>query len=321
MRKAGALKVRVAGRTHVASDTVALELVGLEGEALAPFTAGAHLNLHLPNGLVRPYSIVNSPRERNHYVVAVLREAQGRGGSLTLHDAVQVGDTLDIDPPNNGFGLNPTPHHKILIAGGIGITPFLSMADVLYTHGASFELHYSAKNRQRAAFIDDLLGAPYADRVRTYLTADGGERLRIRDRLAQAPQDAEVYVCGPERLVDAAVAAARELGWSDHRVRWEAFGARPVDASGNGAFRVRLAASGRSLAVPADKTIADVLLEHGVPVGLSCAQGVCGTCLTRVLEGEPDHRDLYLTPDEQARNDQMLICCSRSRSPELVLDL
>lgn len=315
------LWVRVAERSRAANNIVAFELVGEKGEVLPPFTAGAHIDLHLPGGVIRQYSLVNSPKERHHYVVAVLRDANGRGGSLVMHDTVQVGDVIKIGPPKNCFELATTSRHKILIAGGIGITPFLSMMDVLYTNGQSFELHYSAKKKESAAFIDELSGSKFSEKIKIYLTAESEQRLNILETLAKAPADSEVYACGPPRLVEATVAAAKELGWPDDRIKWEAFSGRHIDVSTNSAFQVKIASSGKSYSVPADKTIAEILSENRIPVELSCAQGVCGTCLTRVIEGVPDHRDIYLTPAEQLRNDQMLICCSRSLSSELVLDL
>lgn len=315
------LWVRVAEKSRAATNIVAFELVGEKGEELPPFTAGAHIDLHLPGGVIRQYSLVNSPQERTHYVVAVLRDANGRGGSLLMHDTVQVGDVIKIGLPKNCFELASTSRHKIFIAGGIGITPFLSMMDVLQTNGQSFELHYSAKKKEGAAFIDDLSVSRFSEKTKIYLTAESDRRLDILETLAKAPAGSEVYACGPQRLVEATVAAAKELGWSDDRIKWEAFSGRYIDESTNSIFRVKIASSGKSFSVPADKTIAEVLNENQIPVELSCAQGVCGTCLTKVIKGIPDHRDIYLTSVEQSKNDQMLICCSRSLSPELVLDL
>lgn len=321
MIRAVDLRVLVAEKVRVATDVFAFKLVSEEGGALPPFTAGSHIDVHLPGGLIRQYSLVNSPTERRHYVVAVLREAKGRGGSLTMHDRVKVGDLLKISLPKNGFELSLTPAHKVLIAGGIGITPFLSMIEALHANGNSFELHYTAKERKRAAFMDFLLDSNHSDRLRTYLTAESGQRLNLEETLSKAPRGSEVYVCGPQRLIEATLAAARGSGWSDDRIKWEAFGALQVDPSANTEFAVRIASSGKVFQVPANKTISDVLYENQVPVSLSCTQGVCGTCLTKVIDGIPDHRDIYLTPTEQSSNDQILICCSRSHSPELVLDL
>lgn len=315
------LWVRVAEKSQAATNIVIFDLVGEKGEELPPFTAGAHIDIHLPGGVIRQYSLVNAPKERHHYVIAVLRDANGRGGSLVMHDTVQVGDVIKISPPKNCFELATTSRHKILIAGGIGITPFLSMMDVLYANGQSFELHYSAKNREGAAFIDNLSISEFSEKIEIYLTDESDQRLNTLETLANAPANSEVYVCGPPRLVDATVAAAKELDWSDDRIKWEAFSGLIINSSANSAFQVKIASSGKSYSVPKDKTIAEILNENRIPVELSCAQGVCGTCLTRVIAGVPDHRDIYLTPAEQLKNDQILICCSRSLSPELVLDL
>jgi vanillate monooxygenase ferredoxin subunit len=317
------LTVRVAHKRREALDICSLELVPVtEHSHLPAFTAGAHLDVHLPNGLVRQYSLCNPPAQSDRYLIAVLRDAASRGGSQAVHDAVAAGSTLQVSVPKNHFPLAEVAPHHLLLAGGIGITPMLAMAETLSVSGQSFELHHATRSRERTAFMDRLAAAPYASRV-THHFDDGepAQRLDIATTLGSAPKDAHLYVCGPQGFMDAVLGAARSSGWPEVRLHYEFFGAAPVDTSGDGSFEVEIASSGRVIPVKADQTALAALIDAGVDVPMSCEQGVCGTCLTGVKSGTPDHRDHYLTPEEQAANDQFLPCCSRAKSARLVLDL
>jgi vanillate O-demethylase ferredoxin subunit len=211
----------------------------------------------------------------------------------------------------------------VLIAGGIGITPLLCMAERLAHTGEPFELHYAVRSPERAAFLERIKASAFADKARVYFS-EGPEaaRLDLQAVLADPVPGAHLYVCGPARLIEAALAVAKAKGWASSRVHREFFAA-PEDENQApaGAFEVELASSGQVFAIPADRTVAQVLAEHGIEVATSCEQGVCGTCVARVLEGEPDHRDFYLTAQEHAAGDQMTLCCSRARTKRLVLDL
>ena len=211
----------------------------------------------------------------------------------------------------------------MLVAGGIGITPILAMAERLAHAGAPFELHYAARTPERAPFLERIRSSAFADRARIYFSeGPDAARLDLEVVLADPVPGAHLYVCGPARLIEAALATAKARGWPASRLHREFF--TPPEGEGQGAaeaFEVELASSGQVLAIPADKTVTQVLAEHGVEVATSCEQGVCGTCVTRVLEGEPDHRDYFLTAQEQAANDQMTLCCSRAKTKRLVLDL
>lgn len=327
MASAELLQLQVADRHQEAEDICRLELRHPEGLDLPAFSAGAHIDLHLPGGLVRPYSLCGSPAQRSHYEIAVLREPGSRGGSRWIHEGARVGAMVNVAGPRNHFELAPATlqvPHSLLVAGGIGITPFLSMADTLSRQGASFELHCAARSAARAAFATRLAHSAFAAQVHWHLS-DGpdAQRLNLKTLLSQAPSDTHLYVCGPAGLIDASRQLAQQLGWSAGRVHFEFFGAAPLPhvAGAAAEFQVLLARSGHTVPVASNQTIAEALALAGVHVPVSCGQGVCGTCLTHVLDGQPEHLDMFLTAEEQAANDQLLPCCSRARSATLTLDL
>jgi vanillate O-demethylase ferredoxin subunit len=316
------LRVRVARKTAEADGICSFELAPAAGGALPAFTAGSHVDVQVPGGATRQYSLCNSPAETHRYLIAVLREPSSRGGSAGLHERVREGDLLDISAPKNHFALAEDAASHLLLAGGIGVTPMLAMAERLHALGADFELHYCTRTRSRTAFADRLAGAPFAARVQLHFD-DGSadQRLDLAALLAAPAPGRHLYVCGPQGFMDAVLGTARTHGWPAAQLHSEFFSAAPVDTTGDRAFEVQLARSGRVVVVPAGRSVVHALADAGVPVMTSCEQGVCGTCLTRVIDGTPDHRDQYLTPEEQAACDQFLPCCSRARSERLVLDL
>jgi vanillate O-demethylase ferredoxin subunit len=318
------LSVRVARKTQEATDICSLELVSTDGSALPGFSAGSHVDVHLPGGVVRQYSLCNDPAETHRYLIAVLRDPGSRGGSVAVHDAVKEGDELEISEPKNHFALAHEAQRSLLLAGGIGVTPILCMAERLAVTGADFEMHYATRSRDRMAFIERIQGSAFAGKVQFHFD-DGApeQRLDLQALLAQPQAGTHLYVCGPKGFMDAVLGAARAAGWGEAQLHWEFFsaGADTAPRTGDEAFEVQLASSGRVVVVPPDKTVVQALAEAGVEVLVSCEQGVCGTCLTRVLQGTPDHRDVYLTPEEQEANDQFTPCCSRAKSARLVLDL
>lgn len=324
MSAAALLQLRVAGKRAAAQDIVELTLQALPGQSLPAFDAGAHLDLHLPGGLVRPYSLSNDPAERDRYVLGVLRSAQSRGGSAAVHEQLQVGQTVATSAPRNHFPLQATPAQKLLLAGGIGITPLLSMARQLAREKRPFRLHYAGRSRERMAFADVLDAAPLAGSTQLHVASDGGAP-DLCALLDAQPPGTELYVCGPLGFMDAAFDAATTRGWDRSRLHRELFGASAAPASSanpaDRPFEIEIASTGQVVFVPAGCSAAKALQEAGLALYTSCEQGVCGTCLTRVTAGQPDHRDQYLTPEEQAANDQFLPCCSRSLSPRLVIDL
>jgi vanillate O-demethylase ferredoxin subunit len=318
------LSVRVARKTQEATDICSLELVSTDGSALPGFSAGSHVDVHLPGGVVRQYSLCNDPAETHRYLIAVLRDPGSRGGSVAVHDAVKEGDELKISEPKNHFALAHEAQRSLLLAGGIGVTPILCMAERLAVTGADFEMHYATRSRDRMAFIERIQGSAFAGKVQFHFD-DGApeQRLDLQALLAQPQAGTHLYVCGPKGFMDAVLGTARAAGWGEAQLHWEFFsaGADTAPRTGDEAFEVQLASSGRVVVVPPDKTVVQALAEAGVEVLVSCEQGVCGTCLTRVLQGTPDHRDVYLTPEEQEANDQFTPCCSRAKSARLVLDL
>lgn len=312
------LRVRVTRKWAAGADIVGLELEGLAGP-LPTFQPGAHLDLHLPNGLVRQYSITNGPGEQLSYVIGVKREPQSRGGSAAIHDDLRVGDVVAISEPRNNFPLRRDAAHTILVAGGIGVTPLLSMARALARQRLSHELHVFARGAEFVPFAAELRALGSAVRLHLGLAPEAtGEALA---EIVGPPGFARhLYVCGPGPMLERARAIAANAGWADAAVHFEYFrNDRPLDQSS--AFTVELARSALSLEVPAGRSLLEVLRENGVAATSSCAQGACGTCLTRVLEGEPDHQDVYLNASEKRGNQVMLTCVSRARSARLVLDI
>ncbi|MFN3985585.1 MAG: PDR/VanB family oxidoreductase [Rhodocyclaceae bacterium] len=313
--------VRIARKTVEALDICSFELVDPAGEALPPFSAGSHIDVHLPGGMVRQYSLCNDPRESHRYLIAVLRDAQSRGGSVAMH-ALEVGQILQISDPKNHFPLVHDGRHSVLLAGGIGITPILCMAERLANIGASFELHYCTRSRERTAFYDRIRGSVFAAKVHFHFDDDpAGQKFHLGSLRAKPTAGTDLYVCGPTGFMDAMLGAAHQAGWPEARLHREYFAAAAVDTSHDGSFEVQIASTGAVIRVAADQAVVTALAMHGIEVPVSCEQGVCGTCLTRVLEGTPDHRDVFLTPAEQAKGDQFTPCCSRAKSARLVLDL
>jgi vanillate O-demethylase ferredoxin subunit len=319
----GLLTVRVERRAEEAEGICSYELVSADGAALPAFTAGAHIDVHVAPGLVRQYSLCNPPHETHRYLIGVLRDPASRGGSQAMHEQIRAGATLVVSAPRNHFPLVDAPR-SVLLAGGIGVTPLLAMAETLSAAGAQFEMHYCTRSPERTAFRERIEGAPFAARVSFH--HDSVQPLdlpALLARLRQQEPGTHIYFCGPEGFINHVKASAAALDWPEHQLHLEYFGAAAATApaAGDQPFDVKLASSGACYTVPVGATVLQVLSAAGVFVPASCEQGVCGTCLTRVLDGVPDHRDLYLTEAEQAANDIFTPCCSRSRSATLLLDL
>lgn len=314
--------VRVARTTQEALDIRSFELVRADGRGLPAFSAGSHIDVHLPSGLTRQYSLCNDATENHRYLIGVLRDPASRGGSRAMHDEIEEGMTLRISAPKNHFPIAGDAPHSLLLAGGIGVTPLLCMAERMAAIGHPFEMHYCTRSPERTAFRQRIAEAAFASQVTLHFDDGAAEqKLAIEQVLRAMPDQTHLYVCGPKGFMDWVLASARTAGWPETRLHFEFFGASVAPSATDGAFDVQIASSGRVIHIPADRTVVQALGDAGVEVQVSCEQGVCGTCLTRVLQGEPDHKDLYLTPEEQAANDQFTPCCSRARSKLLVLDL
>ncbi|MGE8158776.1 PDR/VanB family oxidoreductase [Paraburkholderia sp. NPDC080076] len=317
------MNVVVARVADIATDIRSFELAPLDGGPLPEYAPGAHIDVHLPNGLVRQYSLCGRREDSGAYLIAVQRGSASRGGSHAMH-ALRAGDALRIEGPRNHFPLDVTATHSILFAGGIGITPLLAMAEALAARHASLDLHYCVRERSRAAFLERLDALALRAHVTLHVDSEPGKPALNVSRVSGEPAPGRhLYVCGPAGFMTHVISIAQQAGWDDALVHREYFNA-PVagkSAEADEAFVVRLVKSGRAIPVAASQTVVEALAAQGVRIDTSCEQGVCGTCLTRVLAGQPDHRDLFLTDAERTRNDQFLPCCSRSRTPELVLDL
>jgi vanillate O-demethylase ferredoxin subunit len=316
------LQVRVRAVTFEAEGILGFELVPMPPiKELPVFTAGAHIDLLLPNGLTRSYSLLNDPQERHRYVIGVNKDADSRGGSRYMHETLRAGDTLSINPPRNNFPLDERAPLSVFIAGGIGITPILSMIARARAIGMRWQLHYAARTRRHAAFLDLLQSWRDTPEGQVHLVFDqepGATMMDIPGIVRSLSPDVHVYCCGPLPMLDAFEKAT--AGLPPERVHREYFAAREAAAT-EGGFTVILARSGKRIQVCAGQTILDSLIDAGIEPPYSCREGVCGTCEVRVLEGIPDHRDLVLSAAEQAANDRMMVCCSGAKSAKLVLDL
>lgn len=295
-----------------ADDVNAYELEALPGQRLPPFTAGAHVDVALAPGLMRSYSIANDPAERGRYVLGVLREPEGRGGSAHIHERWRPGDLVEISEPINDFPLDETAPHSVLIAGGVGVTPILSMAARLSALGRPWAMRYVCRSEERAAFLE---------RTRAFVEATcffGGGAFELAAEVAAAPAGAHLYCCGPPRMIEAFDAAMATR--PDCVGHVERFAAAEAPAA-EGGYRLLLRRSGKVVDVADGQTMLDAILAAGVDVSFACTNGVCGTCETAVLAGAPDHRDDFLTEDEKASNAKVMLCCSGALTAELELDL
>ncbi|MDQ8704095.1 PDR/VanB family oxidoreductase [Streptomyces sp. LHD-70] len=313
------LKLRVTRRTVRAVGVVELEFSAVDGADLPQWEPGAHLELRLPSALLRQYSLCGDPAARDTYVVCVQREANGRGGSVEAYDRLEVGVEVTGSAPRNHFPLVDAPEF-ILIAGGIGITPLKSMAEDLHRRGISWRLVYGGRSRRCMAFADELATA-HPDRVTLVPQDEVG--LPDLDRVvASVSQETRVYCCGPAPMLAAVTEACARAGCADrlHIERFSAADASP-DTGVDSAFEVELHRSGTTLTVSADQSLLEAIRAVRPDIDSSCQEGYCGTCETRVLDGEPEHRGTLMSPDEHEAEGTMLLCVGRARSAKLVLDL
>ena len=333
------LQVTVDALMAQGQGNLAVRLIGADEQPLPAFDAGAHIDLQLPNGLTRQYSIASAPHQRDHYVLCIRKEEQSRGGSAYVHEQLRVGTVLSISLPRNVFALAPARHY-VLMAGGIGITPLLAMAEQLDNNGSSFELHYYVRQKKQAAFAARLNAGFKHGTVYVYSSNEGqSPRLFLPAALGLAATEAgavaagdvpatRLYVCGSHGFMQHVTESAKSRGWDPSTIHQEAFA--PAKSmvlaeaanSEDAAFEVALSSSQQIFVVPTGKSIATVLTEAGINVPLSCEMGICGACLTPVTEGVIDHRDSVQSEAEKSATQQHIaLCCSRSCSPRLTLDL
>lgn len=322
-RKAGTMTLRVHRVTWEAPGVVSVDLRDPDGGSLPRVEPGAHLDLHLPGGLVRQYSLCGDPADAGVYRIGVLEVAGGRGSGY-VHGALRPGQLVTVGGPRNNFRFDDASGY-VFVAGGIGVTPILPMIRAASRAGRPWTLHYCVRSASRAPFLEALSAMPGGEVV-LHAGAEG-TRLSVERLLAEPRAGTLVYCCGPERLMTAVEAAAAR--WPEGSVRFEWFvprsDARGAAGQGTGEegdapVEVVCARSGITVAVSADVPILDALAAQGIDVPCSCRQGICGTCETRVIEGDPDHRDSILTEAERAAGRTMMICVSRARTARLVLD-
>lgn len=315
------LLAKVVKKSYEAYNVVSLELANAQAKTLPPFSAGSHIEVHVGSGMIRQYSLCNDPKEQHRYVIGVLLDPASRGASAALHERVEEGDLIQISEPMNRFPLVPA-QRSILFAGGIGITPILSMAEALSRLGTPFELHYCARSESHAAFREHIANATFASNVHFHF--DDGcweQRLDAAAVLAWPDPGGEIFVCGPAGFISLITSVAVASGWDRTKVHSEFFSMQRMDISSDLPFDVKLASTGRVYRVPTGVSVTTALAAHGVCIPTSCENGVCGTCTTKILEGTPAHRDYYLTSREKAKNDRFTPCCSRAMCDSLLLDL
>lgn len=316
------LQVKVTAKTLLAQGIAGYELTPVAEASLPAFEAGSHIDVHLPGGLVRQYSLYELPTEPSCYRICVLREPESRGGSATLVDTIGEGDMLEISPPRNHFALHGEKASSLLFAGGIGITPILCMAQQLARDGRAFEMHYCGRTLSRMSFVDRLQTESFRDQVQVHIDdAAPEQQLDARSAIGAPSPDKHLYVCGPAGFMNHILQTAGELGWDEAHLHREYFAAGPIDHTGDSPFEIEIKSSGKVIKVAAGQSAAHALLDAGFDLPLSCEQGVCGTCMTKVLSGTPDHRDLYLTSEEHERNDCFMPCCSRAKTTRLLVEL
>lgn len=323
------LQLRVAEARELNPLIKTFRLRSDDGDALPGFAAGAHVRVRveLSDGAHdwRHYSLINFAVDAKatdaptDYVIAVRKEAEGRGGSRFMHERVREGDLLTIEAPKNDFPLHTGPGGTVLLAGGIGVTPLASMATRRRAEGLPVRMHYAGRSQELMAFVPELQ-ALLGDDLRLHADVEQGGPFDIGAMLDGIPAGDRLYVCGPKLMLDAVLAQTQARGWTHDRVHFELF-TTPVVEEGDHAFEVELAQSGQRFTVPADQSILDCLIEHGCDPMFDCKRGECGVCATPVMEGEIDHRDYVLTAREKAQGNVMQICISRAKGPRLVLDI
>jgi ferredoxin-NADP reductase len=318
-----AFPVRVAEIHYEAIGTLSFILRATDGHALPPVDPGSHVDIHLPNGLVRSYSLSNGAADEGSYRLTVARDASSKGGSAYLHETLRCGEVIKISEPRNNFRLAEDAQLSIFFAGGIGVTPFVPMITRLNSLGRRWRLHYAVRNPARAALLTELealAAAGSGELLPNYDEVPGGAMLNLEALLSTAEADSHVYCCGPTGMLEAFRRGADAAGIEGERIHFEYFSSN-VKASNEGGFTVVLAKTNREIAIAPGQSILDAVNKLGLNVAYSCQEGVCSACETRVLEGIPDHRDVILNDVERAENKTMMICCSGSKTPRLILDL
>jgi tetrachlorobenzoquinone reductase len=317
----GLIEARLSRIEDVARDTKLYTFERVEGGKLPPYKPGAHIDLHLPNGLLRQFSLTVPATDPDSYTVGVKRDENSRGGSRYIIDEMKVGDRIKISAPRNNFPLVENVEHVVLFAGGIGITPIWCMAQQLAAQGRSWKIHYACRSQADMAFLSDLkkLDAKF---VHLHFDDEAGGVLDIAAAVAEAPANAHFYCCGPNPMLKAFEAAAASRPKANVHVEY--FTPKEdvnAEEGALGGFWVELAKSGEEYFIPPGKKVLEVLFDAGVDVDYSCELGICGACETKVISGVPVHHDSVLSEEEQATNEKVMICCCGCKTERLVLDM
>ncbi|SDF49609.1 vanillate O-demethylase ferredoxin subunit [Salipiger thiooxidans] len=314
--------LRLTAKRTAAEGIVAFEFSSLDGAPLPPFGAGDHIMIDLGPQMSRAYSLCNDPAETHRYVIAVLKEPDGKGGSVAMH-ALDEGAEVAVSLPRNNFALVLGAKRHILLAGGIGITPLLSMAHALSRHKADFVLHYGVRDLSRMALRDLIQAGPFADQCMLHVDGHADyPAYDIPQILAEPNPDTHVYVCGPTPFIDHVATVAKANGWDPDQIHWEYFVAPETDDPAEKvSFEIELVPGGEIVTVGPEESVVEALEREGIFVLTSCAEGVCGTCLLELVEGEPDHRDHYLSDADKARGDCFMGCVSRAAGGRLRIKL
>lgn len=312
------IKAEIIQRETQGSSVAVICLKGVDQE-LPNYSAGAHIDVRVSEGITRQYSLCGDSSQSGIYRLGVLNDPHSRGGSKAIFESFQISQEVHISLPRNHFPLGEHKGKAVLIGGGIGITPLISMAYSLKNDCRPFELHYCVKTVENAGFINELQ-MQFSQELSVYESkGTPSKRLAAEILFSTFQGDEHVYICGPTHFMDSIVETARSLGIASNRLHTEYFSS-DVELGGE-AFEVICQQSGKTLNVAADQTIADALKKAGIAIQLSCEEGVCGTCITDVLSGTPEHRDKFLSDEEKADNDQIAVCCSRAKGNKLVLDI
>ncbi|MCU4465360.1 PDR/VanB family oxidoreductase [Acinetobacter pittii] len=305
---------------HVEGGNIAvMEFESATSATLPKVEAGAHIDVHLPNGMVRQYSLCQNPNDEGKFRLGILRDPESRGGSVSAFDEIKDGMQIQVSEPKNLFPLLKAKH-SVLIGGGIGITPLITMAYQLASEGTSFELHYCGASPENCAFVDEIKNGELAKYTTFHFKSEGAShRAFFESAIKNIDLESHIYTCGPVGFMDWVINLATTHDFPEQQIHKEYFQIE-TDTSGD-SFEVVAERSGKIIMVEAGETILQALAKEGIDIEMSCEQGVCGTCMCDVIEGEPDHRDVYFTDEEKASNEQILVCCSRSKTPRLVLDI
>ncbi|KQE99383.1 Vanillate O-demethylase oxidoreductase [Acinetobacter pittii] len=305
---------------HVEGGNIAvMEFESATSTTLPKVEAGAHIDVHLPNDMVRQYSLCQNPNDEGKFRLGILRDPESRGGSISAFDEIKDGMQIQVSEPKNLFPLLKAKH-SVLIGGGIGITPLITMAYQLAHEGESFELHYCGASPEKCAFVDEIKNGELAKHTTFHFKSEGAShRAFFESAIKDIDLESHIYTCGPVGFMDWVINLATTHDFPEQQIHKEYFQVE-TDTSGD-SFEVVAERSGKIIMVEAGETILQALAKEGIDIEMSCEQGVCGTCMCDVIEGEPDHRDVYFTDEEKASNEQILVCCSRSKTPRLVLDI